>query len=509
MIPDVPNIMSIGQLQHADVTADDLFVSVNYQPGNAIGNSYSSFYVSRNSTVQVHPAAAWAASPGIMLTAALGGAQPQFLKAMGGNAYDTSYLMNTALWDRYFFSTLSQTGATTLPANPRYKYSAGYSPNNQQLGLNQGSPTVTDPATGQPMFRAYAPARFMMIDGAFNINSTSIEAWRAVLSAMRGVPYAATGSGNTSGNTVTYFPRTMSSSALALQTSKSVTGLGYNSNLVNQPVVPSLATAGVDPVAFAGFRQLTDYDIDILATKIVQQIHLRGPFLSLAQFVNRRLPPSTVVSPYLDPMSLSGPLQTAIDIAASGSFPSLNNFPSAIVTGAGFSNTTMNPNLLPVGTGAKSATAIYPDGNQQFIIKPYPPNSADPFSRLVGMPGWLTQADILEALGPILAARSDTFVIRSYGEVLDPKIDQQNIQQVVAADPSFVMARAWCEMVVQRVPDYLATDNASLNDPSTTSGYGAPNPSRNNPKGQLSPVNAMFGRRFRIVAVKWLSQNDI
>jgi hypothetical protein len=68
-------------------------------------------------------------------------------------------------------------------------------------------------------------------------------------------------------------------------------------------------------------------------------------------------------------------------------------------------------------------------------------------------------------------------------------------------------------MVVQRVPDYIATDQESLNDPSTTSGFGAPNPAAlggyNGANDNLSPVNATFGRRFRIVAVRWLAPTDI
>jgi hypothetical protein len=160
-----------------------------------------------------------------------------------------------------------------------------------------------------------------------------------------------------------------------------------------------------------------------------------------------------------------------------------------------------------------NATVAYPDSLNLFAAAPYAPGSADPLSRLVGMPGWLTQADILEALGPILSARSDTFVIRTYGEVLSPQINQKNILGSIAADPSFVLSRAWCEMVVQRVPDYVATDSKSQNDPSTTSGTGAPNPAGlgayNGVKDALSPVNATFGRRFRIVSVKWLSPTDI
>jgi hypothetical protein len=57
------------------------------------------------------------------------------------------------------------------------------------------------------------------------------------------------------------------------------------------------------------------------------------------------------------------------------------------------------------------------------------------------------------------------------------------------------------------MPDYIASDTKSLDDPSATTGYGAPNPSAKS--GPLHPVNAYFGRRFRIVSIRWLSADDI
>src|SRR5207248_2649644 len=35
---------------------------------------------------------------------------------------------------------------------------------------------------------------------------------------------------------------------------------------------------------------------------------------------------------------------------------------------------------------------------------------------------WLTQADIMTALAPVLFPRSDTFVIRAYGEAINPAL---------------------------------------------------------------------------------------
>jgi hypothetical protein len=55
---------------------------------------------------------------------------------------------------------------------------------------------------------------------------------------------------------------------------------------------------------------------------------------------------------------------------------------------------------------------------------------------------WLTQADLMTALGPVLFTRSDTFVIRAYGETLNPTTGN-------------VEGRAWCEAIVQRHPEYV------------------------------------------------------
>jgi hypothetical protein len=95
------------------------------------------------------------------------------------------------------------------------------------------------------------------------------------------------------------------------------------------------------------------------------------------------------------------------------------------------------------------------------------------------MPGCLTQADLLNSLGPVLSTRSDTFVIRAYGDVHNPVT-------------STVEGRAWCEAVVQRTPDYVnPAADAAETFPATDN------------------QNQTFGRRFTIVSFRWLSPDDI
>ncbi|HVU16560.1 MAG TPA: hypothetical protein VHD32_06530 [Candidatus Didemnitutus sp.] len=83
----------------------------------------------------------------------------------------------------------------------------------------------------------------------------------------------------------------------------------------------------------------------------------------------------------------------------------------------------------------------------------------------------LTQADLLGLIAPVLQARSDTFVIRAYGEIRSFSGD--------------VTARAWCEARVQRTP--------------------APFASNDDPRQPGGPL----GRRFRVLSFRWLRPKDV
>jgi len=89
--------------------------------------------------------------------------------------------------------------------------------------------------------------------------------------------------------------------------------------------------------------------------------------------------------------------------------------------------------------------------------------------------GNVTQADLLQSLGPVLMARSDTFVIRTYGSSLDPD--------------GKVIAEAWCEAVVQRTPVPLTPDDTGLN-PDTSESLD-------------------FGRAFEVKRFRWLHRDEV
>ena len=95
-----------------------------------------------------------------------------------------------------------------------------------------------------------------------------------------------------------------------------------------------------------------------------------------------------------------------------------------------------------------------------------------------GIAGDIRQADLLRPLASRLTARSDTFRIRSYGEVR-------------TMDGSGIAGRAICEAVVQRLPEYVnAADNEPWDEISDAAG--------------LDPINQQFGRRFKIVQIRWI-----
>jgi hypothetical protein len=143
--------------------------------------------------------------------------------------------------------------------------------------------------------------------------------------------------------------------------------------------------------------------LEKLARAIVRQVRERGPFLSMAEFVNRRLG--------TDDTARSGALQAAIDESGI-------NLAAARDANAGFE---IPANLLGDYRYADVAAGTGPSYQ--------------------GAPGFLTQADLLTVLGNAATPRSDTFTIRGYGEARDAN------QRVVAT--------AVCEAVVQRFPDWI------------------------------------------------------
>lgn len=437
-------IVSLAQFQHADLTADDRFQSVSVQPGNAFGNGYAPLFVKRRLSSEIR------------YDYVVNG-----LNSAPGTAnryYDMSYLLNAALWDAHFLSTIPGSGSTA-PLNPR---------------ISEIRPG-TAPAELRDPLRA---ASHLWVTGGFNVNSTRKDAWKALLASNRKLRHPAETSAPTEG---AMFPRSLSQPGQA------------------QSPKPS----GDGDDSLNGFRRLTDAQLEDLSVEITRQVRLRGPFLSLSHFVNRTL---TDLKADAEHTGRSGTLQSAIDDSG------LNMVPGEGTSG--FANLTPTNNLVrmqkhadgrpeadmvgngratqpgianhPSDTSPPVWTSFSRDGNpgntgsmladrEMLTDDRYRPEQG---FRSTGIPGWLTQADVLQVIGPVIGARSDTFRIRSYGEALDS-----------AGNP---IARAWCEAIVQRIPQYIDATNGPETRPTN-----------------LIPINARFGRRFEIVSFRWLHPNEI
>jgi hypothetical protein len=409
--PDNMPFLTIGQLQHANL---GWFGCPSYAIGNS-NNGSSSNPGKLVSLGQLHGNA-----PGSTVTA----------------QYSHSWLLNRSLWDRYFVSTIPYTGtgtssdtdATSIPLEL---------PNSRHVLYNA---KVDDPDIRTKLDVDQAAAH-LLVAGGFNINSTSEQAWRAVLGGSNQLNYDPTGA-NIGG---TAWPKAVYSR-------------------FSKPTTNSTLTSATPNAAWLGYRQLSEAQIAQFAANIVAEIRSRGPFVSLADFINRRLGPSTAVTAFPQPADprLKGTLQAALDATTSGSAAindgTLAPFNGNLVTGFFAASSD------PFATG--SATPATPTA-------PY--GSAAAYA-----PQFLSQADVLSSIGSGLAARSDTFTIRTYGETVNP------------TDSTLITGRAWCEAVVQRLPEYVdsVTDANAHTSPTAS-------------------INKTMGRRFKIISFRWLTPNDI
>ncbi|MBB5350713.1 hypothetical protein HNR46_000941 [Haloferula luteola] len=345
-----------------------------------------------------------------------------------GEILDHTYLCNAALWDRYFFSTMADyegdafSGTSKSAAEVREEFFAGddvlLNPRFTSLvhghEADQAASKIAAPGGDQEV------ARYLGLKGGFNVNSTSVDAWIAMLSSLRDTEVLNQVDGAIESQTYSPFLRVRYPSAGPIE------GAGSSFFGENEP-------------RWQGYRQLDESEIKSLAENLVDEIRERGPFLSLAEFVNRRLGPSN------DETALRGALSSAIQKA------DLN----AVIEGDGIELEAGN-----LGTHQWVTPAAVIGTNTE------------------GAPGSLTQGDILTSLGSQLTVRGDTFVIRAYGESTSKRGQPE--------------ARAWCEAVVQRTPEFTDLRDAADSAPDA-----------------LNPVNSRFGRHFEVLSFRWLVSDEI
>lgn len=335
---------------------------------------------------------------------------------------DHSWLANDALWDRYWFSTLATlqgTGFTGSDAISQSSLAAAFFagernlPNPRNLAYLKAGAKVQDAAADLLVDRSGTKTgAYVMTRGGFNVNSVSKSAWISVLSALSdsSIPLAA-GTIEKTGDDVP-----------VLRVRRPTGGLNEGRELKNQ--------------LWNSYRKLTADEVEKLAEQIVVEVRERGPFLSMSDFVNRRLSNGDLAQ--------KGALQAAIDRCK------LNDI--------------MEANATVV---AAADVATYGWRNPAAVIGT---NTG------AGSPGEITQGDLLSAIGSFATVRSDTFRIRAFGDCRD-KQDK-------------VLARAWCEATVQRFPEYVdATDKPEV--------------------AAATNANKQFGRRFSVVAFRWLHPDEV
>ncbi len=369
--------------------------------------------------------------------------------------WDHTLLLNDALWDDYFVSSLadqSRPGANSAAslneninrlidgqelANSRYRFHSG------------GSPDADVKADLQAADGYLKAAGHLVVDGMFNVNSTSVPAWYALFAGIRErqLVYRDAISGSLREIDVPSGKRI----ALARL------GTEVSDKEMDDPATG--ASIGGNLQAWTGVRFLDDGQLLKLAEECVKQVKQRGPFLNFSEFINRRLSDNE--------LGLIGALQAAIDYDDANPESGSINF-----------NFKNGPDFMMERNAMGRTVFATPDAVNG--------------SRFAGIPGYVIQSDLLRPISNTLSVRDDTFRIRAYGESREPGANGK------------VLARAWCEAIVQRVPEYC--DPA--NDPSVPArlmdadGVFSDNP-------DFSDTNRRFGRKFEIRGFRWLNSQEI
>lgn len=326
---------SLGQYQHAHLA--NLYP---HMPTYPLGNSIADPHVSR----------------------------PYAIDYSGGRTFmDISWFLNDSLWDDYFLSTIDPYDIDGLNPDRLSPLRDRFVELDETVEYNP-----EDPNDYQDV------AANLLLRGAFNVNSTSVEAWAALLSGL-------------GGEGINYIDP-------ASETTSTTGDLEY-------PIHRNTTPIGDRNTPWTGApRDFDRSEIRTLAENIVKEVKKRGPFLSLSDFINRRLTD--------DDRGLKGAIQAAIDA---------DNFDA--IRSVVPDNGTVSLAGSPAGNNIEA--------------KAKPSDFA---------PGYLTQADVLTTIGPSLSARSDTFIIRSYGNSTNP------LSQKIEGE-------AWCEMLVQRIPEEVTPNS--------------------------------------------------
>jgi hypothetical protein len=417
---------------------------------------------------------------------------------MIGNSWGATAMLNGnplgSLFDRFFFSGLTEgmTPASTSAGDlvlPNVLLKPLRKTDGSKVTVDEvratattappptppdetGTPSDDTPDETPPETTTTAPdqtdgrsSKYFLQTAAFNLNSTNAAAWAAVLRNVRfptpeSFTYLnATETNGTAADTETASVQSSDAQFFRFPQSAQET---YKAEAGASAPGEDGVTPPNTHLFRKGMRTLTGAQVVALAAKIVELIGIKhtaadtfgGPFRSLEEFL----------SPW--------PLFAAAVTPVEGTDP---------VTGVARS-------LLEAAIADAGINADIAEFSSQ----------------------WLTQGDIMTALAPVLFARSDTFVIRTYGETVNPAKLPPNYRSGDAIPADAVEGRAWAEAIVQRLPEYFA-DPANNPPEKLPSAFNVPSNPDDPTSGPSATdqLNQLHGRRFKIVSFRWLTRSDI
>lgn len=336
-----------------------------------------------------------------------------------GNSWGSEGAINTSAWfDRYYFSGVSRNDEiadfreAAGPGNPSLRF---FDANRFRRQFSHWQGRLSDDADA-----ARGPAETLLVLNRFNLNSTSVAAWKAVLASLRlhDFQYLDYPENDTSDLSTLSICKTSRPGSFArfshslAETYEALPTPRFHGLETPEPVAPS---------AFYrhGARRFDHEEFEALAKEIVRRIKLQGTaFLSMQDFLSEQS-------------------------AGSGSL-----MEQAI------------------------ATVFAPNGRQQWDHQWETEGMRSAKSSHIDIdhfsPGFLTQADIMSAIGSMLAVRSDTFKIRARGQSFSVS--------------GALSGSATIEAVLQRVP--VAIDSSA-------------------------PIHQANTRQLKLVSIRWLTDDAL
>jgi hypothetical protein len=447
--------VSLAQYTHANMHIRD------QDPLFMIGNSFAPLYSPLNNISNYRSAENW-------------------------SDMDRVWLSNAAIYDRFFLSGAAPDLFRGVQQRTLIKVLDDFV---------AGTGSLANPRTKLFSFRDAATTRAMVADhrriagatctdGAFNVNSTSIEAWTTILASSKKIAMGKLAADQPAKTQNARYPRAARGA--------DVTDYNYKKPFSDKSAWSGLATLDDDQIRLLAKsivdetrKRLTNNHrnqvnmqpgLDVHAPVVFRGQTVPVPYIGMAQFVNRWLCGAE------PPLSFAGCLQNAIV--------------RADVDGANLSNRAAVP--APVSSVGAQAPRATP-GMVPWIDPAYDGNIVleDPRTRGTNRahmhqasPASLMQSDILSVIGSALTTRSDTFTIRAYGDVSE------------RPGSNVSLGSCWVEAVVQRTPEFCDASQPPETEVCSPTDGGLHNPF-------LKNTNKILGRRFQIVSVRVLSPKEL